>query len=144
MNSHLIPCRTLGGLVLGWMISVSTVYAQQNVNSRRDLSEMRNASTSARPAFEQQKLFHLPPGFVIELVASEPEVITPINLNFDARGRLLVSQSVEYPFVPPPGQSPRDSIKLLTDTDGDGITETVSTFAGGLSIPVGLTPSPDG
>jgi hypothetical protein len=49
---------------------------------------------------EQAKLFHLPPGFHIELVAAEPDVPKPINLNFDAKGRLYVSQSVEYPFAP--------------------------------------------
>ena len=131
------------GLVLTMAPRVSTVYAQQrNANPRPNLDGQRVASTPARAAHEQQRSFHLPPGFVIELVASEPQIIKPINLNFDASGRLFVSQSVEYPFVPSPDQTPRDAIKMLVDTDGDGLTETASTFADGLSIPVGLTPSP--
>lgn len=133
------------GLVLTMAPRVSTVYAQQrNANPRPNLDGQRVSSTPARAAHEQQRLFHLPPGFVIELVASEPQVIKPINLNFDASGRLFVSQSVEYPFVPSPDQTPRDAIKMLVDTDGDGLTETASTFADGLTIPVGLTPSPGG
>ncbi len=47
---------------------------------------------------EQQKRFKLPKGFVIELVVAEPEIGQPMNLNFDARGRLWVSSSVEYPY----------------------------------------------
>ena len=42
---------------------------------------------------EQQRRFHLPPGFEIQLVAAEPEVRKPINLSFDAQGRLLVTPS---------------------------------------------------
>jgi hypothetical protein len=50
---------------------------------------------------QEQKSFHLPPGFEIQLVASEPEIGKPINMAFDARGRLWVSQSREYPFPAP-------------------------------------------
>ena len=133
------------GLVLTMAPQVSTVYAQQrNANPRPNLDGQRVSSSPARTAHEQQRLFHLPSGFVIELVASEPQIVKPINLNFDASGRLFVSQSVEYPFVPSPDQTPHDAIKMLVDTDGDGLTETASTFADGLSIPVGLTPSPGG
>ena len=49
------------------------------------------------PAEEQTK-FHLPPGFEIQLVASEPDIGKPMNMEFDAKGRLWISQSREYPF----------------------------------------------
>jgi len=48
---------------------------------------------------EQQKLFHLPPGFEIQLIASEPEIQKPMNMAFDPHGRLWVTHSVEYPFA---------------------------------------------
>src|SRR5262249_46931558 len=54
------------------------------------------APTEPLSPAEQQKQFHLPPGFEIQLIASEPEVPKPINLSFDPQGRLLVSQSIEY------------------------------------------------
>jgi len=39
----------------------------------------------------EQKSFHLPPGFEIQLVAAEPDILKPMNLAFDARGRLWVT-----------------------------------------------------
>src|SRR5690606_30777022 len=47
---------------------------------------------------QQQPLFHLPPGFEIQLVASDPDIGQPMNMNFDAAGRLWVTSSVEYPY----------------------------------------------
>jgi len=95
------------------------------------------------PAAQQQK-FHLPPGFEIELVASEPEIRKPINLNFDGSGRLLVSGSVEYPFAVEKGRKARDSVKRLTDSNGDGRYDKVETLADGLNIPIGVSPVPGG
>ena len=102
------------------------------------------APTEPKSAEEQQKLFHLPPGFEIQLVAAEPEIRKPINLNFDARGRLFATQSVEYPFVPEAGATPRDEIRAFADTNGDGRLDQASTYAGGLTIPIGVLPLPDG
>lgn len=93
---------------------------------------------------QQQKTFHLPPGFEIELVASEPEIAKPMNLAFDARGRLWVTDSYEYPFAAPPDRPGRDSIKVIEDADGDGRYDAVSTFADGLNIPIGLYPYKNG
>ena len=47
------------------------------------------APTGPRTPEEERKAFHLPPGFEIQLVASEPEIKKPINIAFDARGPLL-------------------------------------------------------
>ena len=93
---------------------------------------------------EQRKTFHLPPGFEIELVASEPEIAKPMNLAFDARGRLWVADSYEYPFAAPPNRPGRDSIKVIEDVDGDGRYDAVTTFADGLNIPIGLYPYKNG
>jgi hypothetical protein len=49
------------------------------------------AQTGPRSPQEQRKLFHLPPGFEIQLVACEPDIKMPINMAFDARGRLWVT-----------------------------------------------------
>src|SRR5215470_3689384 len=91
------------------------------------------APEGPRPPDEEQRLFRLPPGFEIELIAAEPEIQKPINMSFDASGRLFVTQSVEYPFPAKEGTPPRDTIKLITDTDGDGVPDRVTTFADGLN-----------
>ena len=97
------------------------------------------APEGPRPPEEQQRLFRLPPGFEIELIAAEPEIRKPINMAFDASGRLFVTQSIEYPF-PAENDAPRDTIKLITDTNGDGVPDKVTTFADGLNIPIGVLP----
>src|SRR5438445_10010340 len=71
---------------------------------------------------EQERIcFHLPPGFEAQLVASEPEIGKPMNMAFDARGRLWMTQSREYPFpVLPVDKQGRDKILVLEDFDSTG------------------------
>lgn len=92
---------------------------------------------------EEQKSFVLPEGFEIQLVASEPQIAKPMNMAFDARGRLWVTSSSEYPIAASdrPG---RDTIKVLEDKDGDGRADVITTFADDLNIPMGLYPYRDG
>lgn len=100
--------------------------------------------TEPLTAAEQQKTFQLPPGFSIQLVAAEPQIAKPMNLAFDVRGRLWVTSSEEYPFAAKDDQTPRDTVKILEDTDGDGLADVVKTFADQLNIPIGLYPYRDG
>ena len=101
-------------------------------------------TTEPLTAAEQQKTFHLPPGFEIQLVAAEPEIQKPVNLAFDSRGRIFASGSTEYPYAAPADRKGRDRITLLEDTDGDGRADKVVTFADGLNIPMGLYPYRNG
>src|SRR5207247_481636 len=89
---------------------------------------------------EEQKQFKLPPGFEINLVAAEPDIQKPLNMNFDERGRIWLTCTVEYPYAAPPDRPGKDSIRVLEDTDGDGRFEKVTTFADGLNIPIGIYP----
>ena len=88
--------------------------------------------------------FHVPRGFVVELVASEPDIAKPMNLAFDAKGRLWMTQSVLYPFPAKDGSSSGDAAMILEDRDGDGNFETKHRFADGLNIPIGILPYEDG
>jgi putative heme-binding domain-containing protein len=93
---------------------------------------------------EQLKAFSVPPGFTVDLIASEPDVAKPMNLAFDKRGRLWVSSSLEYPFAAAADQTPRDTIRIMEDHDGDGKADKVTVFADELNIPIGLIPYGDG
>jgi putative heme-binding domain-containing protein len=88
--------------------------------------------------------FRLPPGFEAQLVASEPEIHKPINIAFDERGRLWVTDTIEYPFPAPEDRKnkARDSVKILEDFGPDGKARKISTFADDLNIPVGVLPLP--
>ena len=80
--------------------------------------------------------FQVPPGFKVELFAAEPNVVNPVAMTFDARGRVWITESLEYPRRPAgPG---RDRIRILEDTDGDGVADKFTTFAEGLNIPSGI------
>jgi putative heme-binding domain-containing protein len=78
----------------------------------------------------------VPEGFQVELVAAEPDLVNPVAMTFDERGRIWVTESLEYPrHSAGPG---RDRIKILEDTDGDGKVDKVTIFAEGLNIPSGI------
>ncbi|HEX3134737.1 MAG TPA: PVC-type heme-binding CxxCH protein, partial [Planctomycetota bacterium] len=100
--------------------------------------------TDARTPAEKRADFHLPPGFEIQLVASEPEISKPMNLAFDGKGRLWVSDTLEYPFPVADGTKGRDSMKVLAGIGEDGKAAKVTTFVTGLNIPIGLYPYKDG
>ncbi len=118
-------------VVLGSCISVATAQMRPHVVPEGPLSPQ-----------EQLQKFHLPPGFEIELVASEPEIYSPLSINFDKQGRLWVTDTIEYPF-PPKGPG-RDGLKVFEDTDGDGRYDTCETLIDKLSMPTGAEPIPGG
>ena len=118
------------------------------------------------PPAESVRRMQVPEGYAAELVASEPAVRQPIDLRFDARGRLWVVQYLQYPFPagltvtgydqyiraefnrvpPPPPRHTRgaDQISILEDRDGDGRFETVKTFVDGLNLATSVLPGDDG
>jgi putative heme-binding domain-containing protein len=93
---------------------------------------------------EQAKQFKLPPGFGIQLVASEPQIQKPMNMAFDARGRLWVTHSTEYPFAAKEDAEPRDGVTVLEGIGRDGRAAKATRFANRLNIPIGVLPLGDG
>ncbi len=96
------------------------------------------ASDPARHPDETRQLIQVPPGFEVRLFASEPEVVNPVAMTWDERGRLWVLELYEYPRGAKPGTKGRDRIKILEDTDGDGIADKVTVFADGFDLATGL------
>jgi putative heme-binding domain-containing protein len=102
------------------------------------------APTEALSPEEQQRKFHLPPGFEIQLFAAEPAIYKPMNITFDSQGRLWLADTLEYPYPAAKGAAPRDTIKVLADRDGDGRADEITTFVDKLNIPLGVMPVPGG
>src|SRR5438105_11117537 len=94
------------------------------------------AKEGPRTPQEERLALHVPPGFEVQLVASEPEIQKPIAINFDERGRLWVTGTIEYPFAAPPTRAARDTVKILEDFDDTGKARKITTFADDLNIPV--------
>ena len=71
----------------------------------------------------------------MDLVAAEPDVISPVAIAFDAHGRMFVAEMIDYPLGTEGGQ-----IRCLEDRDGDGRFETATVFASKLPYPNGVLP----
>ncbi|MGE3806046.1 MAG: PVC-type heme-binding CxxCH protein [Gemmataceae bacterium] len=93
-----------------------------------------------RSPAEEKAAIQLDPGLKLELVATEPQVESPVALAFDEAGRLFVAEMLDYPNGPPKGQPPESRIKLLEDADGDGVYEKATIFAEQVSFANGLMP----
>jgi putative heme-binding domain-containing protein len=79
-------------------------------------------------------------GMKVELVADEgmfPELINPVQMSFDTKGRLWVAAWPMYPHWRP-DEPMNDKLLILEDTNGDGKTDRVKTFAGDLHNPIGF------
>jgi putative heme-binding domain-containing protein len=123
---------------------VSALILPPAASAQGDLFAENIRKTDPRTPADEQTGFHLPPGFEIQLVAADPDIAKPMNIAFDARGRLWVAQSREYPYAAPLDKPARDAIKVLSDFDQKGRARKITTFAEGLNIPIGLYPYKNG
>ena len=92
-------------------------------------------------AFSQEKAapkILLPEGLVAEIVAAPPLVEHPIMAAFDDLGRLFVSENAGLNLNKAGLEEQKpSSVRLLTDTNGDGIFDESTVFADGLTFPQG-------
>jgi putative membrane-bound dehydrogenase-like protein len=98
----------------------------------------REVASPLAPA-EALREFRLDAGLVMELVASEPQIQSPVAMAFDESGRLYVVEMIDYPTFEPE-KGPQGKIKLLEDKDGDRRYETSTVFAEGLLMANGVAP----
>ncbi|WP_373551946.1 PVC-type heme-binding CxxCH protein [Haliscomenobacter sp.] len=86
---------------------------------------------------ESMKHIQVPVEFNLELFAAEPNVMHPIAISWDERGRLYVLITKDYPNERKPGGG-SDYILICEDTNKDGKADKFTRFAEGLSIPTGM------
>jgi putative heme-binding domain-containing protein len=91
----------------------------------------------------QEAGFRLPPGAKVNLFAADPMISKPVQMNWDARGRLWLVSSPLYPHIEP-GQEERDQVLVLEDTDRNGAADRVHVYAEGLHIPTAILPGDGG
>jgi putative membrane-bound dehydrogenase-like protein len=99
------------------------------------LSHNAHADDPPTPEEERAAMRLADPSLTIALVASEPQVVSPVAIAWDENGRLYVAEMRDYPVAPPGGQ-----VRRLEDRDGDGRYEHATVFADGLPYPNGVLP----
>ena len=89
---------------------------------------------------ESVRAMTLGQGLKVELFASEedfPELVKPVQMSFDTKGRLWVAAWGNYPHWKP--RTPMsDKLIILEDTNGDGKADKRTVFAGDLVNPTGF------
>jgi uncharacterized protein len=94
------------------------------------------------------------PEFDLNLVAAEPLIAKAMNLDWDEKGRLWVSETPEYPnglrvpntapgrdtssLKPRQSRDPEDTISILSDSNGDGTMDKKHVFADKLELVTGF------
>lgn len=107
-------------------------------------SQPKSTADVPDPSVEaEQKAFIVPEGFEINLWAAEPMLRKPVQMNWDAQGRLWVVCSTTYPQIKP-GDEAIDQVVVLEDTDGDGKADKSTLFADDLHIPTAVIPADGG
>jgi putative heme-binding domain-containing protein len=100
--------------------------------------------SDAPPDPEKERLsFKVAEGFEVNLWAANPLLAKPIQMNWDAQGRLWVASSSTYPQIKP-GEAPADKVLVLEDADNDGVAEKSTVFADDLLIPTAIAPGDGG
>lgn len=86
------------------------------------------------------KSLHLEKGFSAQLVAAEPQVVVPVAMTFDERGRMWVAEMTGYmPDTVGTGEEAMNGkIVILEDTNGDGSADTRTVFLDSLILPRAL------
>jgi putative membrane-bound dehydrogenase-like protein len=87
---------------------------------------------------ESMKHLSVPGGFRVELFAAEPDIVKPITINWDERGRAWIAETLDYPNNKHPDGQGHDRILIAEDTNGDGKADKFTVFADKLSIPTSM------
>jgi putative heme-binding domain-containing protein len=101
----------------------------------------REAGPVIAPPAELIKGARVPAGFKMELFADEkqfPELASPVQINFDNKGRLWVACMPTYPQWRPGDPKPNDRLLILEDTNGDGKADKCKVFYDKLQCPTGF------
>ena len=122
-------------------VTVVTGYTYQSSPVNRPwppgVQKVSNESPVLHPD-EAVKTFFMPPGYRVELVASEPLIHDPTAVDWDLQGRLWVVEMTGFVrdlVTPEPNLDPIGNVVVLEDTDNDGKMDKRTVFADKLILP---------
>ena len=127
--------KTIPVFLLGALVGVS-VHAAEPPITAKDIPHF--------PAVEPKDAlgtFRIKKGFHLEVAAAEPLVMDPVAISFDEDGRCYVCEMRDY--------SERRAeklgrVRLLEDTDGDGVFDKATVFFEGIGGPTGIVAAEGG
>ncbi|MBA4191162.1 MAG: hypothetical protein C0467_24545 [Planctomycetaceae bacterium] len=126
------PSQGFGELPVPRRLSLVAILLFANVATAQPAKKPLEVPTSADPRLE------------VRLFAAAPDIVQPISLDFDSKGRLLVVESHTH-FRPANYTGPKfDRIRMFEDTDGDGKADKITTFFEGVTHTMDLAVHPDG
>ena len=88
---------------------------------------------------DSMRYTQVPADFELQLFAAEPDVVKPVHMAWDERGRAWVVEALDYPHgLVEEGQPGKATIKICEDTDGDGKADKFTIFADKLNLATAL------
>jgi putative membrane-bound dehydrogenase-like protein len=88
---------------------------------------------------DSMRYTQVPADFDLQLFVAEPDIVKPIYMAWDERGRAWVVEARDYPYgLLPEGEPGHDSIKICEDTNGDGKADKFTVFADQLNLATAL------
>jgi uncharacterized protein len=88
---------------------------------------------------DSMRYTQVPADFSLQLFVAEPDIVKPIYMAWDERGRAWVVEARDYPHgIAPEGEPGHDSIKICEDTNGDGRADKFTVFADRLNLATSL------
>ena len=98
-----------------------------SVFGERQIAVKASQTVAEGPPLVPTDLFTVPEGLEVTVWATSPMLLNPVNMDFDERGRLWVSEGVNYRGNG--GRRPEgDRIVILEDTKGEGKADTATVF----------------
>ena len=86
----------------------------------------------------------LVPGLEISLFSAEPDIVTPVGIAVDKKGRVFVAESHTHQVKSGYPGPKTDRVKIYEDTNGDGRADKITLFAEGFRAAMNLAFDPDG
>ncbi|SIN72547.1 DUF7133 domain-containing protein [Chitinophaga niabensis] len=134
MTSKLIGCALAGLMFMSC--------GNEGKSPKADSIAMRQQYGESPVLTAEQSLQHLKAedGFSVQLVAAEPQVIVPVAMTFDEKGRLWVAEMTGYmPDTSGTGENAMNGkIVILEDATGDGVIDKRTVFLDSLVLPRAL------
>lgn len=99
-----------------------------------------NIDQAAMTPQESLAAIKLSEDFTVDLFATEPYVVDPVDMAWDENGKIYVAEMLDYPDDPPPGKPVRSRVRVLEDKNNDGVIDSSYIYAENLLQVSGLMP----